>query len=240
MRYEFYYWAGIQGRGEFVRLALEEAGADYVDVARQAGGENAMTRLLDGTGVEHLPFAPPFLKAGELLIAQTANILLYLGAHHGLAPADEAGRLWAHQLQLTIADFVDEAHDTHHPIASGLYYEDQRQEARARAADFLKSRAPKYLGYFERVLERNPAGAGSSGRCGADLCGFVALSNGGGYALRLSARHGAAREETPQGRGAARPGCGASRIATYLASDRRVPFNEHGIFRHYPELDSAA
>src|SRR6266446_4106274 len=167
MRYELYYWAGIQGRGEFVRLVLEEAGADYLDVAREADGERAMLRLLDGKDVEHPPFAPPYLKAGELLIAQTANILFYLGPHHDLAPTAEAGRLWAHQLQLTIADFVDEVHDTHHPIASSLYYEDQRREARARAADFLKSRAPKYLGYFERVLERNKAGDGHL--VGADL-----------------------------------------------------------------------
>src|SRR5262252_1725254 len=160
MRYELYYWAGIQGRGEFVRLALEEAAAEYVDVARQAGGEEQMMRLLGRPGVEHLPFAPPFLKAGELIIAQTANILLYLGAHHGLAPPDEAGRLWAHQLQLTITDLVDEVHDTHHPIASNLYYEDQRQEAKRRTGDFLKSRVPKYLGYFEKVLERNKARGG--------------------------------------------------------------------------------
>src|SRR5215831_12718993 len=158
MAYELYYWAGIQGRGEFVRLALEEAGVEYVDVARQPGGESTIARFLGGHAVARAPFAPPFLKAGDLVIGQTANILLYLGAHHGLAPAEEGGRLWAHQLQLTIADFVDEAHDTHHPIASSLYYEDQREEARARAADFVKSRMPKYLGYFERVLERNRAG----------------------------------------------------------------------------------
>src|SRR5438552_10676506 len=160
MRYELYYWAGIQGRGEFVRLALEEAGADYVDVAREAGGEAAMLRLLDGAEVEHPPFAPPYLKAGELLIGQTANILLYLGPQLDLAPADEAGRLWTHQLQLTIADLVDEVHDTHHPIASSLYYEDQRPEAKRRTAAFLKLRVPKYLGYFEKVLAHNTAGGG--------------------------------------------------------------------------------
>src|ERR1700738_1508280 len=141
MRYELYYWAGIQGRGEFVRLALEEAGADYIDVAREAEGEKAMLRLLDGKDVEHRPFAPPYLKAGEVLIGQTANILLYLGPRHDLAPTAEAGGLWAHQLQLTIADLVDEVHDTHHPIASSLYYEDQRAEAKRRTAGFRESGA---------------------------------------------------------------------------------------------------
>src|ERR1700732_4499069 len=240
MRYELYYWDGIQGRGEFVRLALEEGGADYVDVAREADGEGAMLRLLDGVDVEHPPFAPPYLKAGELLIAQTANILLYLGPRHDLAPAAEAGRLWAHKLQRTIADLVDEVHDTHHPIASSLYYENQRQEARARAADFLKSRAPKYLGYFERVLERNPAGPAHL--VGAELT-YLDLSlfqmlAGLRYAFpramaRLEPKH--PRVVALHDRVAARP-----RIAAYLASDRRIPFNEHGIFRHYPELDSAA
>jgi len=240
MRYELYYWAGIQGRGEFVRLALEATGAEYVDVARQAGGEEQMMRLLGRPSVEHLPFAPPFLKAGELIIAQTANILLYLGPHHGLAPADEAGRLWVHQLQLTIADLVDEVHDTHHPIASSLYYEDQREEARARAADFLKSRAPKYFGYFEGVLERNTAGAAHL--VGAeltypDLSLFQVVAG-----LRYAFPRAMARLEPKyprvvelHDRVAARPG-----IAKYLTSNRRIPFNEHGIFRHYPELDSGA
>jgi glutathione S-transferase len=236
MRYELYYWAGIQGRGEFVRLALEEAGADYVDVARAPGGENAMSRMLGSEEVERPPFAPPFLKAGDLIIGQTANILFYLGTHHGLAPADEAGRLWAHQLQLTIADFVDEAHDTHHPIASSLYYEDQREEARARAADFLKSRAPKYLGYFERVLEKASSGhlVGSE-LTYPDLSLFQVVA-GLRYAFpramaRLQPKY--QRIVALHDRIASRP-----RIAAYLASERRIPFNQHGIFRHYPELDS--
>jgi glutathione S-transferase len=238
MRYELYYWAGIQGRGEFVRLALEEAAAEYVDVARQAGGEAAMMRLLGNEGPRHLPFAPPFLKAEELIIGQTANILLYLGARHGLAPADEAGRLWVHQLQLTIADFVDEVHDTHHPIASSLYYEEQRSEARARTTDFLKSRAPKYLSYFERVLERNTAGPAylvSAELTYPDLSLFQIVA-GLRYAFprameRLEPKY--RRVAALHDRVAARP-----RITAYLASDRRIPFNEHGIFRHYPELDT--
>jgi glutathione S-transferase len=238
MRYELYYWAGIQGRGEFVRLALEEVGADYVDIAREPGGEAAMLRLLDGKDVEHPPFAPPYLKAGELLIGQTANILLYLGQQLDLAPAAEAGRLWAHQLQLTIADLVDEVHDTHHPIASGLYYKDQRPEAKRRTADFLKTRAPKYLGYFERVLARNPAGNGCL--VGAqltypDLSLFQVVAG-----LRYAFPRAMAALEpkyprvvTLHDRVAVRP-----RIAAYLASERRIAFNEQGIFRHYSELDA--
>ena len=240
MAYELYYWPTIQGRGEFVRLALEEAGAEYVDVARHRGGVAAMQLLMDGAGAEHPPFAPPFLKDGDVLVAQTANILLYLGRRHRLAPRDEAGRLWAHQIQLTIADAVDEAHDTHHPIASGLYYEEQRSEARRRAADFIANRIPKYLGYFERVLERNKQGerhlVGSrTSYCDLSLFQLVA---GLRYAfpramaeleprfLRVGALHA---------RIAARP-----RIDAYLKSARRIAFNEDGIFRHYPELDGAS
>jgi len=238
MRYELYYWDGIQGRGEFVRLALEEARADYADVAREPGGEAAMLRLLSGGEVERPPFAPPFLKAGDLIIGQTADILFYLGTHHGLAPADEAGRLWTHQLQLTIADLVDEVHDTHHPIASSLYYEDQRPEARARTADFLKSRAPKYFGYFERVLERNKAGDRHLVRAELtypDLSLFQIVA-GLRYAFprtmaRLGPKH--PRVVALHDRVAHHP-----RIAAYLSSDRRIAFNEHGIFRHYPELDA--
>jgi glutathione S-transferase len=238
MRYELYYWAGIQGRGEFVRLALEEAGADYVDVARQ--DEGAMLRLMDGEEIPRPPFAPPFLRAGRLVIGQTANILLYLGARLGLAPAGEAGRLWAHQLQLTIADLVDEAHDTHHPIASSLYYDEQKPEARRRAADFRERRIPKYLGYFERVLARNPDGDGhlvGDKLSYPDLSLFQAVAG-----LRYAFPQAMAQQEKAHprvvalhDRVAARP-----RIAAYLASQRRIPFNEYGIFRHYPELDAGS
>jgi glutathione S-transferase len=238
MRYELYYWPGIQGRGEFVRLALEEAGADYVDVARRKGGMDKMFRLLEGAGTGQPSFAPPFLRAGKVVIGQTANILLYLGARLRLAPAAEAGRLWAHQLQLTIADLVVEAHDTHHPIASGLYYEDQRPEAKRRAADFLAERAPKYLGYFERVLQRNPAG--DKHLVGARLTypdlSLFQIVEGLRYAFpramkRLEKKH--PRVVALHDRVAKRPG-----IKAYLASDRRLPFNEQGIFRHYEELDA--
>jgi glutathione S-transferase len=197
-----------------------------------------LRRLGDGSHVQRPPFAPPFLKAGRLLIGQTANILLFLGAREGLAPAAEAGRLWTHQLQLTLADFLVEAHDTHHPIGVGLYYEDQKAEARRRAADFLANRAPKYLGYFERVLAANPKGDKHlvGGRITyADLSLFQIVA-GLRYAFprataRLARKH--PRVMALHERVAARP-----RIKAYLASPRRIPFNEQGIFRHYPELDS--
>jgi glutathione S-transferase len=236
MRYELYYWPSIQGRGEFVRLALEEAGAPYVDVARTKRGMAAMERLLEGD-VARPPFAPPFLKAGDLLIAQTANILLYVGAHHALAPRDEAGRLWTHQLQLTIADLVVEAHDTHHPVGGNFTYDEQKKEARRRAADFRAERLPKFLGYFERVLARNRQGDGHLvGRqlTTADLSLFQAVAG-----LRYAFPRAMARLEPDRARVvalhdrvAARP-----RIAAYLRSKRRIKFNESGIFRHYPELD---
>jgi glutathione S-transferase len=238
MPYELYYWPGIQGRGEFVRLALEDAAADYIDVARQAGGESKMMRMIGAEPAGRPPFAPPFLKSGRMVIGQTANILLYLGDRHGLAPSAEAGRLWAHQLQLTIADFVDEIHDTHHPIASSLYYEDQRAEAQACAANFVKARMPKYLGYFEKVLgEGKP---GNPHLVGArhsypDLSLFQIVAG-----LRYAFPRAMARLEPQHPRVVALHDrvAGRPRIAAYLASSRRIAFNQHGIFRHYPELDA--
>jgi glutathione S-transferase len=237
MRYQLYYWPEIQGRGEFVRLALEEAGASYVDVAREKGGTEAMFKMMEGERIKQPPFAPPFLKAGKLLIGQTANILLFLGARHGLAPREEGGRLWVHQLQLTIADFVVEAHDTHHPIGSGLYYEDQKKEAKRRTADFLKNRAPKYFGHFDDVIARNRGSKYLAGKrlTYADLSLFQIVAG-----MRYAFPKAMAKLEKKVPRVVAlhdlvtrRP-----RIAAYLASDRRIPFNEYGIFRHYDELDA--
>jgi len=235
MRYELYYWPGIQGRGEFVRLALEDAGADYVEVARQPRGMAAMSRLMESPSVKRPPFAPPFLKTGKLVIAQTANILAFLGPRLGLAPKQEAGRLWAHQLQLTIADWLAEVHDSHHPIGGGLYHEDQKREAKRRAADFTTERLPKFLNYFERVLERN----GSRFLVG-NAASYVDLSL---FQMIEGLRYAFPRAMTTQERKhrrvialhdrvAARP-----RLAAYLTSERRLPFNQEGIFRRYPELD---
>ena len=240
MRYELYYWPSSQGRGEFVRLALEEAGAPYADVARRAGGEDRMIRLMQGRAIKTPPFAPPFLRAGNLWIAQTANILLYLGARHGLAPRDEGGRLWAHQLQLTIADLVAELHDTHHPISVDLNHVDQLPESRRYAADFLAHRVPKFLGYFERVLESNRAGRGlhlvGASTSYPDLSLFqavAALGFGFPNAMRRIARK-LPRVIALHDRVAGRP-----RIAAYLESKRRLPFiADAGVFRHYDYLDA--
>jgi glutathione S-transferase len=238
MSYELYYWPTIPGRGEFVRLALEESRAGYVDVARKPGkngGVPAMMTFLDGKRIRHPPFAPPFLRRGDLVIGQTANILLFLGMRHGLAPHAEVGRLWTHQLQLTMADLLVEIHDTHHPISSGLYYEDQRREAKRRSSEFLKNRVPKYMRYFERVLERS-GGTYLVGRklTYADLSLFQIVEG-----LRYAFPRAMARQQRRIPRVIALHDAVARRprIAAYLASDRRIAFNEQGIFRCYKELD---
>ncbi len=243
MAYELYYWPSIQGRGEFVRLALEEAGVGYVDVAREKGagrGVKALTAMLGSAAAPHIPFAPPFLRDGDIVVSHVANILHYLGPKLGLAPKDEPQRLFALGLQLTIADFVAEVHDTHHPIGANLYYEDQKDEARARAAAFLESRLPKYLGYFERVLNDNPAGpayAVANALSTVDLSLFqvwAGMSYAFPRAFTGAAKTWPALAYLTEAVGK-RPN-----VARYLASDRRIPFNELGIFRRYPELDQAS
>lgn len=241
MRYELYYWPGLQGRGEFVRLALEEGAAPYLDTALVAegegGGVRAVQRFLEDRALEHPPFAPPFLRAGEEVIGQTANILLYLGDRLGLASRSAAGKRWTHQLQLTIADFVAEVHDTHHPVGSGLYYRQQKREAKRRSREFRESRMPKFLGYFERVMKSNPSGG--PWMVGARLS-YVDLSMaqviaGLRYAFPVASRRTlrpCPRLQALHDNVFSRP-----RIARYLASGRRVAFNEDGIFRRYPELD---
>ena len=235
MRYQLYYWPEIQGRGEFVRLALEDAGAAYDDVARAKGGMDQMMAMMNG-GEKHPPFAPPFLKAGKLVIAQVANILFYLGPRLKLAPREEASRLWLHQLQLTVTDFVKEIHDTHHPLGGEFYYEDAKPEAKRFTTNFLKHRAPKYLGYFESVLKKS-GGPYLFGRklTYIDLSLFQ-LIEGLRYAFPNAMKR--IERRVPgvvvlHDKVATRP-----RIKAYLACERRLAFNEWGIFRHYPELDS--
>jgi len=241
MAYEFFYWPEIQGRGEFVRLALEDAGTAYIDVARGPESEGlgvpAMLALMRGEGTSHIPFAPPFLRDGTVIVSHTATILLYLGGRIGLAPAGEDGRLWTHQIQLTITDIVKEAYNSHHPIDEDKWFHEQKDEAIARAAVFRRDRMPKFLGWFERLLAANPAGPDhlvGDAVTYADLSLFqlieglqfafpVACARELGKLPRVSALHQAVAD---------RP-----RLKAYLASERRVPFKETGIFRRYPELD---
>jgi glutathione S-transferase len=234
MRYQLYYWPGIQGRGEFVRLALEDAGASYDDVARKSGGMARMTAMMEGRD-KRPPFAPPFLKAGSLVIAQTAEILFYLGARLKLGPRAEAERLWLHQLQLTVTDFVKEIHDTHHPLGGEFYYEDAKPEAKRFSENFLSARAPKYLGYFERVL-RKSGGPYALGRrfTYVDLSLFQ-LVEGLRYAFPRAMQR--IEAEVPRVVAVRERVAARERIQKYLASPRRLAFNESGVFRHYPELD---
>lgn len=242
MTYQLHYWPTIQGRGEFVRLALEASGAPYVDVARgHADGQGvaAMQAAMADPRLVHPPFAPPFLVDGDVVVAQTAAILQHLGPALRLVTRNEQARTWTHQIQLTIADMVTEAHDTHHPIASGLYYEDQKAEAKRRAEDFCRHRMPKFLAWFEAILARNPGGSRQlvAGKMSyADLSLFQ-LVEGLRYAFPKAAAR--ALEAAPlvvalHDRVAALP-----KVAAYLHSERRIPFNEQGIFRRYPELDIA-
>ena len=175
--------------------------------------------------------------SGKRVIGETANILAYLGERHGLAPKAEAARMWTNQIQLTIADFVIEAHDVHHPIGAAFYYEDQKPESKRRAAWFRDERLGRFLGWFETILDRNPKGPKhlvGAKLSYADLSLFQMVEG-----LRYAFPKAMARVETDapnvialRDRVAARP-----RIRAYLASDRRIPFNQHGLFRHYPELD---
>jgi glutathione S-transferase len=237
MRYELYYHPTVQGRGEFVRLVLEEAGADYVDVARRKGrvGVPAMMKIIEDKRSKHPPFAPPFLKAGKLIIAQTANILFYLGPRLKLAPRDDAGQLWAHQLQLTITDLVVEIHDTHHPITSWLYYEEQRPAAKRRTDDFWRYRVPKFLAYFERVLQRNGGRYLVGGRLSyVDLSLFQIVE---GLRYAFPKRMKRFEKKVPgvvalHDRVAKRP-----RIKAYMSSKRRIAFSQWGIYRYFKELD---
>ncbi|MBO9356720.1 glutathione S-transferase [Bordetella petrii] len=236
MTYDLWYWDGIPGRGEFVRLALEAARIPYRERARQPGATGQTVADDMQSPRQHPPFAPPYLVAGRLTLGQTANILLYLGDKHGLAPASAAGRYWTNQLQLTIADMVAEAHDTHHPIAASDYYEDQRAEAARRAANFRAERMPKFLGYFERVLqERGDWLAGGRRWSYADLSLFHLVD---GLLHAFPRRMDTLARRYPKVMALHARVARLPALQDYFSSGRRLPFGD-GIFRYYPELDGA-
>lgn len=243
MPYELFYWPSIQGRGEFVRLALEAAGAPYLDVAREpaksGGGVKALMAMLEGRAAPFTPFAPPFLRDGDVVVSHVANILHYLGPKIRLAPAGEASRVFAHGLQLTITDLLSEVHDTHHPISTDLYYEDQRKEAKARTAAFLAHRVPKYLGYFERVLNGNPAGKAHTVGDNLTTVDLSLFQVWAGLSYAFPRAFAGAEGRYPALAALAANVATQPNVAAYLASERRIPFNEAGVFRRYPELDRA-
>lgn len=236
--YQLWYWDKIPGRGEFVRLALEAGRIPYEERVRSpdAGADTGDDALMKDMAHarDDPPFAPPYLTADGMTIAQTANILLFLGERHGLAPDDLPGRLWVHQLQLTLADLVAESHDVHHPVGMGLYYEDQKPEALRRAGEFRRDRIPKFLGYFERVLHQR--GAWLSGRerwSYADLSLFQVVE---GLRFAFPQRLATVAQDHPQVMALHERMAQLPELQAYLHSPRRLPFSE-GIFRHYPELD---
>jgi glutathione S-transferase len=234
MAYKLWYWPSIQGRGEFVRLALEGAEIAYEDCARGVGEDGLMADLNDRTGRN--PFAPPYLELDGLVIAQVANILMYLGERHGLAPSAMADRLWLNQLQLTIADLVAEVHNVHHPVAMMDYYDDQKPEAARAAKQFREERLPKYLGHFEDAAQANPGDWLIDHKWSyADTSLFQLIE---GLRYMFPKRMKTLEPDYPNlvrlhDQVAELPG-----IKAYLKSDRRLAFNTDGIFRAYPELDA--
>lgn len=242
MAYQLHYWPSIQGRGEFIRLALEAAGAPYVDVARGEASEGqglpALLHYLEDASVTRPSFACPVLVDGQQVIGQTAAILLYLGPRLKLVGASVADRLWTHQIQLTIADAVDEAHNTHHPVGTGLYYEEQKAEASRAAKEFRTERIPKFLGWLETVLTRNPKG--NKHLVGARLSyadlSLFQLVEGLLYAFPKATTR--ALKKTPLVLALHERVAQQHRVSAYLRSERRIPFNEDGLFRRYPELDA--
>ncbi|KAI5117249.1 hypothetical protein M0805_006412 [Coniferiporia weirii] len=232
-KYQLYYWPGIPGRGEPIRLAFEEAGVEYEDVA-YTRGVSAVTELLGGG--KH--FAPPILRHGDIEISQLPNIMLYLGPKLKLVPESEAGRLRVNQLFLTAMDCQNEAHDTHHPISVGAYYEDQKDAALERAKDFRENRVPKFFKYFESVLESNKESEGEwlvgDSLTYADL-GLTFLVEG----LLFAFPRGVANlySKFPKVFSVHQRVKVRARIKAYYESDRRQTFS-NGIYRHYPELDA--
>ena len=233
MTYDLWYWTGIPGRGEFVRLALEAGAIAYRDRAREEGDEALMADMKARGTV----YAPPYLVAGDLCIAQTANILLFLGDRHGLAPEDEKGRLLASQVQLTIADMVAEAHDVHHPVGASLYYEDQKAEAARRAQEFRAKRMPKFLAYFERLIAGEGPWLLGARWTYPDLSLFQLVE---GLSYAFPRRMAALANDIPLTLALRDRVNALPELAAYLAGDRRLPFSEEGLFRHYSELDGEA
>ncbi|MCV0384391.1 MAG: glutathione S-transferase [Erythrobacter sp.] len=238
--YDLWYWPSIQGRGEFVRVFMEAAGLSYRDRARETDAQALVEDMeARAEGGDFAPYAPPYLveRETDFAIAQVAHIVSWLTGHHDLGSGDEQTDLHLIQLQLTITDIVAEAHDTHHPVAGSLYYDDQKDAAARAAKAFREERMPKYFDHFEQALEVREGGPFVLGERWSHVdTSLFQLVEGLRYAFpqRMKALEGdypalvACRDAVADIEG----------VAAYCDSDRRLAFNEDGIFRHYPELDA--
>jgi glutathione S-transferase len=235
MSYDLWYWPGIQGRGEFVRLVLEGAGIPYRDRAREDGAE-ALIKDMHGRG-GFGPFAPPYLVDGDFAIAHVAHILAWLTDKHSLGSGRLETDLQLIQLQLTITDLVAEVHDVHHPVGAAKYYHEQKDEALIAAGSFRDARMPKYLGYFEGALAVNEGPFVLGDKWSHVDTSLFQLVEGLSYAFPR--RMAALKDDYPRLHAVRDAIAGIDRVAAYLASDRRISFSEDGVFRHYPELDAS-
>ena len=233
MSYQLFYWPMIPGRGEFVRLFMEAAELEYEDVAATQGADALVEDLHSREGLR--PFAPPYLVDEDVVIGQTALILLYLSDKEGLGSGDLATDLKLMQLQMDIADCVEEVHATHHPVSAGLYYADQMEAAYDKAQDFRANRIPKYLIHFDNALATNGGPFMMGDQWTHVDTSLFQLMEGLDFAFPnyMQTMKGswanleALQRAVPEIEG----------IEAYLASERRMDFNEDGIFRHYEELD---
>lgn len=237
--YDLWYWPTIQGRGEFVRLFLAAAGIGWRDRAREGDAQALVEDMEKRAENGFAPYAPPYLveRETDFAIAQVAHIVTWLAEKHGRTTGDAATDLHLIQLQLTITDIVAEVHDVHHPIASSLYYDDQKDAARTAAEKFREERIPKYFGHFEQALGVKDGAFMDGERWSHVDTSLFQLVEGLRYAFpeRMKSvepdypRLIACRDAVAENEG----------VARYLNSERRIAFNEDGIFRHYPELDAA-
>jgi len=234
MTLQLWYWPSIPGRGEFIRLPLEAAGVPYRDMARELGADALMEDMEKRQG--HRPFAPPYIVDGGLVIGQVAHILTVLSDRHGFGAGELSRDLQLIQLQLDITDVVEEVHSVHHPLGVGKYYEEQKEAALIRAKEFREERMVKWLNHFEHELslEGGPFVLGE--RWSHVDTSLSQLLRGLAYAFPR--RSAALQGRYPRLQACREAVANLPGVAAYRASDRCIPFNKDGIFRHYPELDA--
>ncbi|MXO84844.1 glutathione S-transferase [Altererythrobacter aurantiacus] len=238
MSYDLWYWPSIQGRGEFVRLFMAAAGIEWRDCAREKDAEALLDDMDERKEKGFAPYAPPYLVDGDFAIAQVAHIVTWLSEKHDIGAADEADKLHLIQLQLDITDIVEEVHSVHHPVASSLYYDDQKDAAEQAAEKFREERIPKYFDHFEQALGVKDGGPFSLGSTWSHFdTSLFQLVEGLEYAFPR--RMAAIKDDYPMIFACRDAVALIDGLAAYVASEDRIPFNEDGIFRHYPELDAA-